>query len=109
MTTKRQAKRRMDQILKNDDWTTDDALFAEYSELQQIIKLHPSKMTEAQLRAEMADGNLTERRTYAPRFCCDASQFRHDSAGNMLIYRLRGGVEMHPISDAFGTHPPFGV
>ena len=99
----------MDQILKNDYWTTDDALVAEYCELQQIIKLHPSKMTEAQLRAEMADGNLNECRTYAPKFCCDASQFRHDSTGNLLIYRLRGGVEMHPISDAFGTHPPFGV
>jgi hypothetical protein len=99
----------MNQILKNENWTDDDALFAEYSELQKIANLHPSKMTEAQLRAEMADGNLNERRTYAPRFCSDRSQFRHDSTGNLLIYRLRGGAEMFPVSDAFGSHPSFGV
>lgn len=109
MTTTRQATRRMNQILKNENWMSDKALFDEYSSLQKIANLHSSKMTEAQLRAEMADGNLTDCRTYSPRFCSDCSQFRHDSTGNLLIYRLRGGEEMFPVSDAFGTHPSFGV
>lgn len=109
MTTTRQATRRMNQILKNDNWTMDDALFAEYRSLQKIANLHPSKMTEAQLRAEMADGNLTDCRVYAPPFSCDCSEFIYDSTGNFLIYRLRGGGEMKPVSDAIGTFPSFGV
>lgn len=109
MITTRQASRRMNQIAKNEAWLDDAALVAEYSELQKIVKLHPSKMTEEQLRAEMADGNLTECRAYAPRFCSDRSQIRHDSVGNYLIYRLRGGVEMQPISDAIGSFPSFEV
>jgi hypothetical protein len=109
MITQRQAKHRINQIAKNSEWLDDAALFAEYSSLQKIANLHPSKMNEQQIRAEMADGNLNDVGVYGPPCCCNQSEFRQDSVGNYLIYRLRGGADMNRVSDAIGTFPSFGV
>ena len=99
----------MNQIARDENWTKNEVLFAEYCGLQKISQLHPSKMTEDQLRAEMADGNLNDCRVYAPPYCCDRAEFRCDSVGNLLIYMLRGGAQMNPVSDAIGSFPSFGV